>query len=320
VPNDSVVSFGSVNAIPLQSVQFEALHSDLTSSRPAFETFVRPLLRKSAGQFLAAADPQSPFASPSRLNFTRVYTGHVEPATSDVLTINIEPDLAVASFALYDPTRTVTVNVQGASGNTIELSPQTNGFIRVEDPSSMIYLGYGFSNPNPGPWKVTVSATGATPSGGADFAVSVYFVGGPILEAESSTFIPSPGESVLFSASLLQDGQPLEITQGTAVVRHPDGSVEDLEFAAGRQISTRWTAQSAGTYGVDVVVTGAGQDGMPIERTAFLALEVQPNPSSGRIITNLALVVCLLLLALGILGFAVVWLLVRVFRRRPRST
>ena len=203
VPNDLAVPLVSVNAIPLQSSKLGVLHTELTSSPLVFQSFVQPLLQKSVGSFTTAADPPPSDTSLPPLQFTRVYTGHVSSQTPGDLSITIEPNVTVASFALYDPTRSLSVNVRGASGNAIALDPQANGFIRVTDPSSLFYLGYGFSNPKPGVWKVSVLATDATPPAGADFAISVYFVGGPVLNASSSTLIPKMGEAVRFDADSL---------------------------------------------------------------------------------------------------------------------
>jgi len=222
----------------------------------------------------------------------------VDAGGSTELTINIEPGLSVASFALYDASRSVTTVVRGASGNIIELTPETNGFIRVTDPSTMLYLGYGFQNPRPGPWQITVQATESTPASGADFAISVYFVGGAKLEATSSTLVPQINEQVRLDAGLSLGGQSLEIKEARAVIKDADGKVETLDFPTGQKISTAWTARKAGTYAVDIIVIGIAPDGTTVERTDFLAIEVQPNPSKGQITFNLVAVIAGVLLVL----------------------
>jgi hypothetical protein len=287
----------------LQSAQLDVLHTALTTSAPVFSTFVEPLLQKPAGSFADAPDPASSVPVPDSLPFTRVYTGHVAAGGSQELTVTIEPAVAVASFALYDATRSVDVSVRGASGNTINLTAQDNGFVRVDDPSSLFYLGYGFSNPKPGAWKVTVMATPKTPASGADFAISAYFVGGAVLSAESDTLIPSQDQTVHFSAGLSLNGQPLEIAQAEALLRGPDGKTETVDFKPGTQASAEWTARNPGTHGVDIIVTGRLPDGSSVERTAFLAEEVQPNPSKLQVSLNLALVLIAVLVVLGLLGF-----------------
>lgn len=294
VPNDTVVGFDSVNAIPLESSQIAEIHSNLTLSEPAFTAFVSPLLRKPAGTFLSTPDPELPIQTESPLDFTRVYTGHVGAGGSTEFIINIDNGLTVASFALYDATRSITTIVRGASGNVIELSPEVNGFIQLDDPSSLFYLGYGFPNPNPGPWKITVQATDKTPSNGTDFSISVYFVGGAKLEALSNTLVPQINEQVRFNAQLSLGGQPLEIKEAQVLIKDSDGDIQILDLPAGQNISTTWTPTRAGTYAVDVVVTGVAPDGSTIERTDFLAIEVQPNPSQRRITFNLVFVVILI--------------------------
>jgi len=314
VPNDTVVSFGSINAIPLESSKVDAIHSDLTLSQLAFDDFVKPLLQKPAGTFLLRGQPD-PVAdalqgtpapqTESPLEFTRVYTGHVDVNGSTELTINIEPGLSVASFALYDASRSVNTIVRGASGNVIELNPETNGFIRVTDPSTMFYLGYGFQNPKPGPWKITIEATESTPSIGADFAISVYFVGGAKLEATSNTLVPQPNDTVEFTADLSLNGQSLEIKEAQAIIKDSEGKTETLDFPSGRNVSITWTPQTPGTYAVDIVVTGLAPDGTTVERTDFLAIEVQTNPSKGRITFNLVVVIVIVVLILFLILFGI---------------
>ena len=305
VPNDTVVGFASINAIALQSSQLAVIHSDLTLSDKAFQDFVKPLLQRTTDTFLSQPDPALPSQTESPLDFTRVYTGHVDSGGSTDLTINIEPGLSVASFALYDATRSITTIVRGASGNVIELNPETNGFIQIDDPSSLFYLGYGFQNPKPGPWQITVQSTESTPAGGTDFAITVYFVGGAKLEATSNTLVPQIKEKVDLNANLTLNGQPLEIKEASAVIKDSDGKTETLNFPAGQNISTTWTPNKAGTYAVDIIVTGIAPDGSPVERTDFLAIEVQPNPRKGQITFNLVAVIIVVVLVLILILFAI---------------
>ncbi len=305
VPNDTVVGFASINAITLQTAQLPDIHSNLTLSPIAFNDFVRPLLTKTAGTFPPAPDPALPPQTESPLDFTRVYTGRVDFGGSTDLTINVDAGLSVAGFALYDASRSVNTIVRGASGNVIELNPETNGFIKVDDPSSMLYLGYGFANPKPGPWRITVQATEDTPASGADFAISVYFVGGAKLEARSDTLVPKIQQPVKLEAALSLAGQPLEITQAQALIRDADGNIQTLNFPAGQAVSVEWLPQRSGTYAVDVIVTGLAPDGSTVERTDFLALEVQTNPGKGQVTFNLMALIFGVLLALGLTLFGV---------------
>ncbi len=316
IPNDTVVAFGSINAISLQSSKIDDIHSDLTFSEKAFTDFVKPLLQKPADSFplRGQPDPAPVASSDSPLEFTRVYTGHVDAGGSTELTINIEPNVTVAAFALYDASRSVTTVVRGASGNVIQLDPQTNGFTRVEDASSLFYLGYGFQNPRPGPWKVTVQATESTPANGTDFAISVYFIGGAKLQAASSTLIPRLNEKVILSANVSLNGQPLQISQAQAIIKNPNGQTETLDFPAGQNISRTWTPREPGTHAVDIVVSALAPDGTSIERTDFLAMEVQPNLSKFQISFNLVLLLTLVSLVLIGIFFGII----RLVRRRRR--
>jgi hypothetical protein len=315
VPNDTAVAFDSVNAIPLQSSQIDDIHSDLTFSEKVFTEFVKPLLEKPADLFVPQPDPAPVAPSESPLEFTRVYTGHVNAGGSAEVTINIEPNVAVASFALYDASRSVTTTVRGASGNIIELNPEKNGFLRVDDPSSLFYLGYGFQNPKPGVWKINVQATSSTPANGTDFAISVYFVGGAKLQATSNTSVPKLNEKVNLVASVSLNGEPLQITQAQAIIKSPDGKTQTLDFPAGQSISGTWTPREAGTHAVDIVVTALAPDGTSIERTDFLAIEVQPNFSKLQISFNLILLIALVLFVfIGIL-FGILRLIRRATRK-----
>ncbi|MEP6895537.1 MAG: hypothetical protein ABI986_08010, partial [Chloroflexota bacterium] len=316
VPNDTVVSFSSVNAIALQASQLADIHSDLTFSEKAFTDYVKPLLEKPTGTFLSQPDPALPPQTESPLEFTRVYTGHVDSGGSTELTINIEAGLSVASFALYDASHSITTIVRGASGNVIELNPDTNGFIKVDDPSAMFYLGYGFKNPKPGPWKITVQATATTPASGTDFAITVYFVGGAKLSAASNILIPQINQKVELNASLFLNNQALQIKEAKAVIKDSDGKTETLNFPTGQDISASWTPKKPGTYAVDVIVTGIAPDGSNVERTDFLAIEVQPNPGKGQVTFNLVAVFGVVLLVL----FLILRFIFRGTRKFMRST
>jgi pimeloyl-ACP methyl ester carboxylesterase len=315
IPNDTVVSFDSINAIELQSSKLEVIHSDLTFSEQAFADFVKPLLQKPAGSFTSQPDPAPAAPAASPLDFTRVYTGHVDAGGSTEIKINVEPNITVASFALYDASRSVTTVIRGASGNIIELDPQANGFIRIDDPSSLLYLGYGFQNPRPGPWNITVQATETTPSSGTDFAISVYFVGGATLETSSGTLVPQVGDDVEFVANVLLNGQALEISSAQAIIKDPDGEIETIDFPAGRNVSVIWTPDETGTHALDIVVTALAPDGSSIERTDFLAIEVQPSIGRGQITLNLILVIVGIVLAVGVILFLLIRVIARIARK-----
>ena len=318
IPNDTVVSFDSINAILLRSAQLDVIHSDMTLSDQAFTDFVKPLLQSPVGSFVSEPDPAPAAAAESSLDFTRVYTAHVDAGGSTEISINVEPNITVASFALYDASRSVTTIVRGASGNIIQLDPVTNGFIQIDDPSSLLYLGYGFQNPRPGSWRVTVQATDKTPANGTDFAISVYFVGGAKLETSSSTLVPQLRDDVELTANVTLNGQALEIASAQAVIRNPEGEMETLDFPAGRNVSVVWTPAKTGTHAVDIVVTALAPDGSSIERTDFLAVEVQPNFGPGQITLNLILLIVGVLCVLGVILLLVIRLFIRLIRRTSR--
>jgi pimeloyl-ACP methyl ester carboxylesterase len=283
VPSDLAVSLASVTAIPLQATQLPILHPELNTSKEVFDQYVKPLLEQPASEFRAEPDPAQPGANQEALQFTRVFSGHIAAGASQEAVIPIESGVSVASFALYDTTRTISVTVTGASGNIIALSPLKNGLVVVKDPTTLFYLGYGFQNPKPGVWRVRLQATNQTPSGGADYALTAHFVGGATLRADLNSLLPQVNEDIRLTASLVLNGQPIDLQNAQAIIRGPDGRTQtvalDLQNGQGQ---ASWKLQEPGLYGVDVHAQALGADGIPIERTGFLALEVQPTPDRTR--------------------------------------
>ena len=313
VPSDIAVSLGSAGGISLPVTTLPLLHIDLNTSSQVYESFVKPLLQKPAGEF--RADPDTPSAAVPRdaLQFTRIYTGHVDANGSQEVTLNLD-QVAVASFALYDPTRSLTVTVRGASGNLIALDPVRNGLVVVDDPATLVYLGYGFQNPRPGPWRVTLAATGKTPARGTDYALTARLAGGAVLKAQAGTLLPRPGEPVDLTARLELAGQALPIRQATALVRYPDGQVQALNLAAGGdEWKATWKPTLPGVHGVNIQVSGSTADGMPLEREAFLSVQVQPAPDQVANSQMLIAGVGLLVLA------AILVLILALLRRRARG-
>ncbi len=283
VPSDLAVSLASVTAIPLHATQLPILHIDLNTSKEVFEQFVKPLLEQPSGAFRDEPDPAQPTSDQAKLQFTRVYTGHVATNASQEVTIPIEPGVSVASFALYDATRTISVTVTGASGNVIALSPEKNGLVVVKDPTTLFYLGYGFQDPKPGIWRVKLQATDQTPSSGADYALTAHFVGGTTLKADLNTFLPQVNEEIRLSASLDLNGQKIALQRAQAKLRGPGGEEQTLPLVIQNgQGQANWMLTEPGLYGVDLQAQVMGPNGVPIERTSFLALEVQPTPDRAR--------------------------------------
>jgi len=277
VPSDLVVTVDSVKAIPMPVQEIDLLHTELTTSPRVFEEFVRPLLQTPPGQFEAAEDLPAGQAPAVSQQFTRVYTGHLNPGETQEIVINIDANVTVANFALYDTSRSLDVSVTGASGNTIALDAEANGLIKVEDPSILFYLGYGFKQPRPGRWLVTLLTSETTPPAGSDYAIMAVFDGGATLTARTDLTVPALNETVTVSADLTANGQPIALQSAQAALRKPDGSVETLDMTInGNTAALEITPDASGIYGIEVSVTALALDGMPVDRAAFLSFEVQP--------------------------------------------
>lgn len=277
VPSDLVVTVDSVRAIPMPVQEISLLHTELNTAPEVFEQFVTPLLKTPPGQFEVAVDPPAGSVAPVEVQFTKVYTGHLNPGETGTVTISIDPNVTVANFSLFDTSRSLDVRVAGASGNEITLDPVKNGLIRVEDPSTMIYLGYGFEQPKPGQWVVTLLTTPETPSQGADYALSANFNGGATLSADTSLTVPRVNETVTIYANLAFAGVPVSLATAQTFLRKPDGSAETLNMVLnGNSATLEITPESSGIYGIEVDVTARAADGTPIDRAAFLSFEAQP--------------------------------------------
>jgi pimeloyl-ACP methyl ester carboxylesterase len=321
VPNDSVVSERSVSDIQLPFSETPLLHTELNTSDQVFQAFVKPLLQKQPGEFKEEPDPQVAETSSVQLPFTRVYSGHVPVNGQQELTISIEAGLTVANFALFDPSQSLNVIVHGASGNEIQLDAAKNGLIVVDNPETLVQLGYGFTNPKPGAWKVLLQATEKTPSSGADFALTAHFIGGAILEGATSALLPLINDPVQLTARLNLAGQPLPIQSAEALIRYPAGNQETIQLIIqDNQAQAEWKPVEPGLYGIDLQVTGTTPDGSVIERTSFLTVEAQPSQDQTRTSLRLSLLglslVCMFLAALGGL---LLWLLIRRIKSRRSS-
>ncbi len=318
VPTDLAVSLASVNAIPLEVTELPVLHTEMSGSRQIFEEFVRPRLAAPPGSFRFEPDP--PLAEPQAqgMQFTRLHSGNIPPGESRTLDIQIEPGVAVASFALFDPSRSLSVEVRGASGNVIHLDPAANGLIEVDDPAALFQLGYGFNNPRPGIWKVALHAAESAPPAGADFALAASFTGGAALAAQTSILLPEINQPVELTASLRLQDQALPVAQAQAVVWAANGAQQAIALEpAGEQLRGAWTPQASGLYWIEIQVTGSLPDGSPVERVTSLTVEVQPESPAFRppvwlLCTGAGLVPVVLL------GF-VLLLAGAVYRRRAKT-
>jgi len=316
VPTDLAVSLESVSAIPLHVSQMSVLHTDLNTSPQVFEQFVKPLLQTPPGVFPIEPDPGVPTTAVQPEQFSHVFTGHVDLGQSPEVVINIEPGVAVASFALFDPTHSLDVRVVGASGKEIALGP--DNLVKVDDPAALFYLGYGFNNPKPGAWKVTLLPTAATPAGGADYALTASFKGGAVLNTSTGSLLPQVGVPVQVIAQLDLNGQAQPLTQAVAHLRHPDGSQEDLALASeGDSYRGEFRPADPGLYSVQVDVTGATPDGAPLQRSAMLSLQAQPiQPVSGQSL-QLLLILATIMALIFLVGIRI--LVIGLVRRSSRA-
>lgn len=307
VPSDLVVTEASVKAIPMPVQEIDLLHTELNTSPRVFDEFVKPLLQTPPGAFEIGQDLPARPASAVSQQFTKVYTGHLNPGQTQDVVINIDPNVAVATFSLYDTTRSMDVSVTGASGNTIELSAEANGLIKVEDPSTMVYLGYGFKQPKPGKWVVTLLTTDTTPSMGADYAIMAVFDGGATLTASTNLTVPRVDEAVVVSANITSDSLPVTINTAQAILRKPDGSSETLAMSYNSNFATlEITPKTSGIYGIEVDVTAQNLDGTPIDRAAFLSFEVQPVSRQFMLVRRLVISGIVVLLVVSVVLILVV--------------
>lgn len=286
VPTDLAVSQASVSAIPLFFRTMPVLHTELNTAQSVFSEFVLPLLTQDPRDYAdqPGRSDQTTLAEISPLQFTRVFAGQLAPGQSEEVVIHIEQGVTVASFALYDTSRSLQVSVRGASGNLIELTAEKNGLVVVEDPAALFYLGYGFQDPRPGEWRVTLLTTSETPPQGAAYALSAYMVGGARLDASATPLLPEVNTEVTLEAALSFNGQPILIEHAQATVRPPMGESLQLDLeAAAERASWTWSPEREGLYGIDLLVTGVLPDGTQIERVAFLSVQAQPPSSSGRL-------------------------------------
>jgi len=279
VPSDMVVTVDSVEAIPMPVIEeVPLLHIELNTSREVFEGFVTHHLKTPSDGFEMVADPPPGSKPPASQQFSRVYTGHVNKDETQDVVINIDPNVTVANFALFDTTRSLDVSVTGASGNKVTLDPVKNGVIRIDDPSTMVYLGYGFKQPKPGKWIVTLETTDTTPASGADYAIAAQFNGGALLQTTQDIIVPSVNQTVTITGALSEDGAAIPLTSATASIHKPDGSTETLDLAvSGNQAQLKVTPSLSGIYGVEVNVLAQDAESNIIDRAAFLTFDAQPT-------------------------------------------
>jgi pimeloyl-ACP methyl ester carboxylesterase len=319
-PTDIAVSQASVNAIPLESTVMPLLHTDLNTAQVVFDEFVLPLLSQGPGEYPEQPDVPAAASAAQPLQFSRVYTGHIDPGQTEEFVITIEDGVTVASFSLFDTTHSLQTRVQGASGNTIDLTSENNGLVVVDDPAVMFYLGYGFNNPRPGQWRVTLLTSETTPSAGADYALTAYMLGGGVVDASALPLLPQVGEPVALQASLSLNAVSVPVQAATARIQAPDGQVTTQEMLLeDGQAVLELQADLEGLYGIDLLVSGALPSGAVVERTSFLSFQAQPSapPTRSTLLVGVLLALgCLLALILGAAGL----LFLRRRTRRARNS
>ena len=289
VPSDLVVDLASATAAGGHLRTLPLLHTDLNASEEVFEEFVAPLLRSGGDD----SSPPPPELLERAAQATHVYSGVVLPGNPVRVEIDLDA-VAVASFALFDPSVSLDVRVTGASGAVIPLTAAAHGLIRVSDPASLVHLGYGFASPRPGTWVVDVLPGATTPPSGAAFALTANVVGGSTLSAGTDRSLPTVAELVMITASL-EDVDV--VSRLAAVVTRPDGVMTTVELhpvgeetggsSAGQPAASTggsvnavrwsggWRPEVPGPHGIDVVLTGSTSEGHRVERTLPLFVDVQ---------------------------------------------
>jgi hypothetical protein len=318
IPSDLAVSQNSVDGIPLHLSTMDVLHIDLNTSPRVFDEYVAHLLQTPPGGYPSEPDPALVPSPGIQEQFSRTFSGHLAPGESQELTIFIDSDVAVASFALFNPSQSLEVTVRGASGNVIQLDPVANGLTVIDDPKMLFQLGYGFNNPKPGVWKVTLLANDKTPPSGADFALTAQFQGGARLQAQAIPLLPVLGEEVTLSAQLDKNGQPMVIQEAEANITQPDGSQQTIPLSTvGNAVQAQWRAEAPGLYGVELRVSGLTPEGIGVDRAAFFTIEAQPRPASPYIGFAVLCVILVAILALNLWVFAI---LIRKRRLKNEQT
>ena len=317
-PSDTVVALSSATFVPLDDVErIPIYHGDLTTDAGVFGNGVRKFLQAPPGSFDPRPDPLDPLTQPDAPEqFSRAYTGHLAPGATAQVTINIDPNVRLANFNLYDSSRSLEIAVRGANGNAIQLDAKKNGMLKLDDPNTMTYLGYGFPQPKPGAWVVELKTTSKTPAQGADYAINARFLGGVQLEAGTDPTILTLGKTVKFTASLKGDGgSSATVASAVALIRRPDGTSESLPLVAnGDQYSLTYQPDQRGLYHVELSVTGKAADGTLTDRAANLNFEVDAAQLRARNGTNLW--VTLIALAMLILALIIVLILKQYIKKR----
>ena len=315
-PSDTVVGLDSATSILLDEVQKLPLyHGDMTADKQVFDKYVLRWLQNPPKAFDPHLDPQSPAVMVQPGQFSQVYSGHIRQGESAEIGIDIDPNVSLASFSLYDSSRSLEIEVRGASGKVLTLDAAHNGLMKIDNPTTMLMLGYAFKQPKPGKWVVKLMSTASTPAQGADYAITARFNGGATLTASSSPTILAPGKAVDLIARLQVDGSNLNINMAEALIRKPDGKLIKQPLSIqGDGYSTRYLPDQPGLYTVELRLGGNNPSGLGINRAAFLAFEVQPGEADVQNSRQLALA------AAGAVMILVIIMLVWLRMRKRRAS
>ncbi|MCC5987040.1 MAG: alpha/beta fold hydrolase [Pararhodobacter sp.] len=281
-PHDLVVSLESALDVTDDWLAEPVYHTDMTASAGLFTDVVAPLLRRGPSAFLADV-PQVPHERGLEESaFSPVFTGRVAAGEAVEHVIHIDHDVVVASFGIYDPSRSVRVVVRGATGNVIELDEITHGFTVIEDPATLLYLGYGFENPRPGPWRVTIEPGPDTPPEGTDYSIIVRYVGGGGIDARLDRHLVGRGHPVNLSAQLRLGEGLLAHDMAEVTLIRPNGEEVALEVPqSGDGLELSVVPDRTGAWGIDVRLRHELADGFVVERADYLAFRALRRSPRG---------------------------------------
>ena len=205
-PNDGLISVASVEAVSHdKQIRGFWCHSDYMDSEVLFDSFIRPILK---GESVAA-----PLIFAEELGVTESIPPQISVTICDSIelweprtdTIDVEGgDLDVAliandqflSFALESPTGIIWDSLSAVTDTNVLYS------------STMGMIGFVFVDAEVGTWLVHYDAQDIS-SQTAHFCLFAAVNNAIILQASVSNDYPAPGDSVILTAMLTDDGSPI---------------------------------------------------------------------------------------------------------------
>ncbi len=290
LPNDSLVSLASITMLTTPFVKVPLFHMDLITSEETFTDLILERLMNVEPQQNLESLPEGSldFRSSTDLpsQATQTFSGHVNPGGVKNVDVHLD-EVATANFALFDPSHSLKVTMYGIDGRVIELSPDQHELIATGEPTTLVSMEHSLDNPDAGLWKVILAATEDTPLEGIDYMLSVELVGGAQLETSASPLLSELGESIELEATL-ELSKTLQDINITALIRRPGGSSMNilLQGSSSNTKSITWSPQQSGLYGIDIVAKAVTADGLVVERTDFLVVDVQPSSLAVSLIEN----------------------------------